>query len=375
MNIVKTSNKLCELQTICLRNNIAFVSYRLPFETSVNTLIQNGQPRAIGSLNNIEQSSGFLIAPFTHTQHQKSWLLEPDFSFVDDEISPEILEKFQQQVLPSILRGKKKFLSESTTRDEFEEQVEKAVQLMNEGVLNKVVLSKIRVVERNENFGAEELFQKLCESYPNAFVYMFQLPETGCWIGATPELLLRTDGGMAQTVSIAGTQIATDCPIELYQWSTKEMQEQGIVTDFVEQTLHNLGVKQFEKTGPVNIKAANLVHLKTAFEFKQSELKNRLGDFLNALHPTPSVGGLPKEESIDFILKNELHQREYYSGYLGLISPNQKNGIFVNLRCLQLFHNKFVLYSGAGITASSVARNEWMETENKMRTLLNVIES
>jgi isochorismate synthase len=50
-----------------------------------------------------------------------------------------------------------------------------------------------------------------------------------------------------------------------------------------------------------------------------------------------------------------------------------KTDIFVNLRCLQLFGNEFVLYSGAGITASSVAQSEWIETDNKMLTMLNAM--
>jgi isochorismate synthase len=204
---------------------------------------------------------------------------------------------------------------------------------------------------------------------------MIQLPEVGCWMGATPEPLLVIEDEQVKTVSLAGTQIATNKAIESYQWSSKEIEEQGIVTGFVENLLHSLNIQQFSKSGPENYQAANLIHLKTAFEFPQSELKNRFSGLLKALHPTPSVGGLPKAEAREFILANEKHDRSYYTGFLGPVNIENKTNIFVNLRCLQLFDNQFVLYSGAGITTSSVAENEWTETDNKMMTMMNVMNS
>ena len=98
-----------------------------------------------------------------------------------------------------------------------------------------------------------------------------------------------------------------------------------------------------------------------------------MGDFLKALHPTPSVGGLPKKEARDFILANEKHDRGYYTGFLGPINIDKKSHVFVNLRCLQLFESQFVLYSGACITASSIPKKECEEADNKMMTLMNVM--
>jgi len=169
--------------------------------------------------------------------------------------------------------------------------------------------------------------------------------------------------------------MATDAEIESYGWSEKEIEEQGIVTAFVEKTLQSLDIKNYNKMGPTNYQAANLIHLKTSFEFPQADLKNRLGDFLKALHPTPSVGGLPKIAAREFILANEKHDRSYYTGFLGPINIENKSHVFVNLRCLQLFEKQFVLYSGAGITASSVAEKEWEETDNKMMTMMNVMKT
>ena len=206
-------------------------------------------------------------------------------------------------------------------------------------------------------------------------VYLLNLPVVGCWMGATPEPLLVVENERVKTVSLAGTQVSTGAELEEYRWSEKEIEEQGIVTDFVEQTLKNLGVTDYLKQGPENYQAANLIHLKTAFEFSQKELGSQFSNFVSALHPTPSVGGLPKVDAREFILKHEQHDRSYYTGFLGPVNINKKTDLFVNLRCLQLFDKQFVLYSGAGITASSDPEKEWVETDNKMLTMMNVMKS
>jgi isochorismate synthase len=361
------------LQKICLKQNIPFASYRLPLASEIITLVQHHSvPEKIQSFRNIDQKTGFIIAPFDETTQQGTYFLKPDCIFFSNDINDIYLEKLaaNNRFLP-----KEKLLENLQTTEETEyiSNVEAAIEAMEAGEFHKVVLSKIRIEQLNNDFDAADFFLKLCHKYPHAFIYLLQLPGVGCWMGATPEPLLVIEDKRVKTVSLAGTQIATNEAIESYQWSSKEIEEQGIVTNFVENMLHSLDIKNINKTDPENYQAANLIHLKTTFEFPQTELKNRFSDLLKALHPTPSVGGLPKTEAREFILANEKHDRSYYTGFLGPMNIENKTNIFVNLRCLQLFDKQFVLYSGAGITTSSVAENEWTETDNKMMTMMNVI--
>ena len=368
--------QLSKLQQVCLKQNIPFASYRLPLETEVVTLVQHHSlPQKLDSLQYIDKKNGFVVSPFSETDNHGTYLIQPDCVFFSNNIEEIYLQKLanNNQFL-SIKKTSDKSLK-TTTSEDFISQVNAATKAMQQGIFHKVVLSKIRLESLNSDFEPADFFIKLCEKYPHAFVYMLQLPNVGCWLGATPEPLLTVEDNVVKTVSLAGTQLSTGSEIESYQWTTKEIEEQGIVTGFVEQTLRSLAIENYIKVGPTNYQAANLIHLKTAFEFQQNEFGNRLGNFLNALHPTPSVGGLPKAEAKDFILANEMHDRSYYTGFLGPININKKTDIFVNLRCLQLFDKQFVLYSGAGITASSVAENEWTETDNKMMTMMNVMKS
>jgi isochorismate synthase len=371
-----TYQQLSNLQKVCLKQNIPFVSYRLPLETEIITLVKHHSfPEKSDSLQDLDQKTGFIVSPFDETAEHGTFFLKPDCVFFSNEIEEIYIKKLSENNRFLSLEKLSENDLKTTTSEEFINNVNSAKIAMTDGKFHKVVLSKLRLENLPINFQPETFFLKLCSTYPHAFVYLIQIPGVGCWMGATPEPLLVIEDDHVKTVSLAGTQIATNEAIESYQWSSKEIEEQGIVTGFVENLLHSLNIQHIIKTGPENYQAANLIHLKTAFDFPQSELRNRFSDLLKALHPTPSVGGLPKAEAREFILANEKHDRSYYTGFLGPVNIENKTNIFVNLRCLQLFDKQFVLYSGAGITTSSVAENEWTETDNKMMTMMNVMNS
>lgn len=366
---------LCKLQTVCLRQNIPFASYRLPLNREIITVVQHhSMPERLKSLNDLHEKTGFVVSPFTESPAHETFFLQPDCVFFSNNIAEIYIDKLAANDR-FIEIEKNKNTTKTTTSEEFIGNVNKAVSAMKAAEFQKVVLSKLRVEQLPDDFQPEQFFLTLCRKYPHAFVYIMQLPEVGCWIGATPEPLLTIENGTVKTVSLAGTQVGTELETEDYHWSSKEIEEQGIVTNFIEQTLRSLHIADITRLGPENYRAANLIHLKTAFEFPQAHIQNRFSDLLKALHPTPSVGGLPKDEARNFILTNEQHDRGYYTGFFGPVNINEKSAVYVNLRCLQLFDNNFVLYSGAGITSSSVAEKECEETDNKMLTLMNVMKN
>jgi isochorismate synthase len=96
------------------------------------------------------------------------------------------------------------------------------------------------------------------------------------------------------------------------------------------------------------------------------------GELINALHPTPAVCGLPRERALKLIAQHETHNRNFYAGLIGKKSK-QELAVFVNLRCMQVTKNDFLLYIGGGITQQSIPENEWNETENKAKTLARVL--
>ena len=249
------------------------------------------------------------------------------------------------------------------------------IEIVNKGIkeivnnkFKKVVLSRKIVVPNNSS--PIEIFRKVLDSYPNAFCYFWYHPKIGIWIGATPELLFLKQNSTLVTVSLAGTKksTTTDKP----SWGKKEKEEQDLVTQHIVQQLS--GYVPDLSIGKVNsVRAGNLWHLKTKIWGTVGDLK--LKSIIQALHPTPAICGLPVSEAEAFIERNENYDREFYTGFLGELNiDNDKTShLFVNLRCMQIKDDSVFLYIGGGITGSSNAEQEWIETVHKSETMLNMI--
>lgn len=245
--------------------------------------------------------------------------------------------------------------------------VEKALDIINTNELKKVVVSRKEQV-RIENFDILVTFKKLLQTYQNAFVYVWFHPKVGLWFGATPETLLQLSGHKFKTMSLAGTQLYDKGATIV--WKNKELVEQQLVTDFIENQLSPIASNlQIDKTE--TIRAGNLLHLRTKVEGDLNK-NSSLQQLIRALHPTPAVCGLPRETAKKFINTNESYIRTFYTGFLGEISK-KKSELYVNLRCMSVADNNASIYVGGGITEESTPKKEWEETVSKSKTMKKVL--
>ncbi len=144
--------------------------------------------------------------------------------------------------------------------------------------------------------------------------------------------------------------------------------------DYIEEVPFNTGITEYGKTGPVTVKAGNVVHLKTQYNLSKEQTENKVGELIAGLHPTPAVCGLPRNKSYELIRKVEKHERGFYSGFIGPWNLSGDSQLFVNLRCAEIYSDKLSLYVGGGLTAESKPEDEWQETVKKSQTLLSVVE-
>ena len=257
------------------------------------------------------------------------------------------------------------FTSAANQKEAFETLVSKGIASIQNGVFDKVVLSRKIVLK--EQISVVATFQNLIATYPTAFRYLFFHPKIGLWMGATPERLVKINQNQFETVALAGTQLFSESII----WNTKEIDEQQFVTDFIISEIASK-VKNLIVSEPKTIKAGNLAHLKSIITGQLAVGFSAL-DLITSLHPTPAVCGLPKEKALDFIQKNEAFDRTYYSGFLGEYNSNNQTDLFVNLRCLEVVNDAVNIYVGCGITKDSNPEMEFLETENKSMTMRNII--
>ncbi len=355
---------LQQLHQLCKRKNIAVVSYQLPGTSEVLSLIQTTPSSP--PLATIIDQQGFYITTFDNSQ---SYFIQPDVIVENGMLSQQ-----HQQLLEALpdVDSTPTTLPYIATEAAHIDAVKKAITAIEQGTINKVIVSRAHAVDRPADFSATKLFNQLCEQYHHAFVYLIQLPNEAPWMGASPETLASIHNNAIHTVALAGTQARGNTPIDAIEWQAKEQHEQAVVAEYIEALLQQHGATNYQQQGPYTSAAANVVHLKTDYHIPTDQVKSA-GNFIQALHPTPAVCGLPKTDAMEFIAHHEAHNRKFYAGFLGPVNLPHTH-FFVNLRCMSIHQQQLALYVGGGITRNSNPQKEWDETMLKAHTLLSVIE-
>ena len=262
---------------------------------------------------------------------------------------------------------------QSTSQDEYENAVEEAINAFENREFKKLVLSRKLEIPFTDK-SIQKFVARIIELYPLAHLCFFKIPGQGFWVSATPEILVekKENEPIIKTMALAGTMPFEGQELKWQGWTGKEIEEQALVSRFIKEKLIESGHTEFEEIGPFTIQAGNLLHLRTDYRVR-SIFKNSFLLLAVALHPTSAVCGSPRNESLVWIASHESFKREFFSGFAGIIGPNFGK-LVVLLRAGKLQNGKFTLYSGAGLTPSSDSKSEWLETGEKMQTLLKALE-
>jgi isochorismate synthase len=351
-----------------------FVLFSKPEKRSIKAYIQTSTDTNI--INDYSES-GFVFAPFD--SEKDSYYIPLETSTVLEVEQTEFELATETSLIDSI--------DSTYNHSNF---VSKAIKEINLSPLEKVVLS--RVFKFNlQGSNPLETFKKLAQNYPSAFTYCWFHPETGYWLGASPESLLKLDGKSLSTMALAGTQIFKSS--EEVEWDSKNIEEHAFVTDYLLEVLSDY-LDSIKISEPQTFKAGELLHLQTLITGRLKPTHQSLKQLLQSMHPTPAVCGSPREVALEFINSNEPYDREFYAGFFGELNiptestfRNSKRNIenrayqtvqksthlAVNLRCMQLKNTLAILYSGGGITKDSDPLTECLETENKIQTIKKVL--
>ena len=352
---------LVKLQKFLIENGVPFASYRLPGDTNPVTLISNGSFKRSPSIHEtIEDDKVFLMAPFYPEGEIVSFV--PEFELLGHRFELFTIEANRGKPnLPD-------YKGVSIDTESYQKKIAHVIEQIKEERADKVVISRGIETNRLKPDETPDLFNLLCKLQPQSYVYLAFFPGAGLWAGATPELLIRAKAGKIHTVALAGTKKADSAE----NWTEKEIDEQAWVSKHVLECLTNSGCRDIQVDKTRTITAGNAAHLMTPFSAHAPH--NIIPALAETLHPTPAICGWPRDVARQKIRETENYNREYYSGYLGTLDKQGNAALYVNLRCLQVFSNKTVIYAGGGITAGSDPLAEWEETELKSRNMLSAIE-
>ena len=356
MNFSSTySQALDKITKNCFKSKKAFVLYKKAADNTLSLIISDTYKKCT-----IEQviDNSFVFMPFN--KDEMGYALDASQVLINEKIIA-LASLYTDVESPAFTSSQEQ---DQLDEDAFINYVDRIKKAIKNETFNKLVASRISSKRFKGNMVSAYL--NLCNLYNHSFNYLVYIPNEQCWIGATPETLLKINNQELTTISLAGTQIKNEQNI--YSWGAKERKEQEIVTQFIKESLETLAVTNAQISEPYTIAAGNLVHLRTDLKYIFSEQVHPK-EIIQLLHPTPAVCGMPKAVCERYILRNESHERAFYTGYLGLYTNKNDIELYVNLRCASIDNNFIHFYIGCGITIDSIAENEWIETENKLATL------
>ena len=257
------------------------------------------------------------------------------------------------------------------TGPEWAERVAAASERIRTGALAKVVLARSVVATTENPVDLRWLALRLADAYPDCWTYL-----VGPLVGATPELLVRLRGGLAQSRVLAGTVARSDDAAEdeaLAAWllaSPKDRDEHAYAVQSVAERLEPLG--ELQVSGPSLLTLPNVRHLATDLSVAVSGLS--VLDLAAALHPSAAVCGTPRDAALAVIAELEGMDRGVYAGGVGWVDASGDGVIGVALRCgVRTGERELVAYAGGGIMADSVPAAELAETEAKLRPVLGAL--
>lgn len=250
------------------------------------------------------------------------------------------------------------------------EAVEDALHHISSGGLEKVVLARKSSVFFNGKLSPVSLLWHLRQHTRQRFHFCFQPVHGHAFVGASPERLYRRDGRSIMTEAIAGTRPVGKTEEEQQALAdellgnVKELREHQYVVDSIRSVLSGLTSELTSDLEPELLVLNASQHLATRFKGRLRE-NARDGDLLKALHPTPAVGGFPREAALDMIGQLEHFHRGWYAAPVGWITRDAAQ-FAVGIRSALVDGMGMYLFSGAGIVEGSDPAAEWDEIENKI---------
>lgn len=266
----------------------------------------------------------------------------------------------------------------TTPREEWTRQIRAATDRIAAGELRKVVLAQALEVDLETEIEIPDVLERLRRTYPECYRFLIEPTEAASFFGAPPERLVSLSGRRVETEALAGSVARGETPEEDHELMTslleseKIQHEQGVVVDTIREQLEPLGdVTVAEQTIR---KLATIQHLRTPIRAELTDEEHVLS-IVEALHPTPAVGGLPPEKAWETIRETETFERGWYAAPVGWFDADGDGEFAVAIRSGVASDEAVTLFAGNGIVADSDPDEEWKEVQLKYRPILDALDA
>ena len=328
----------------------------------------------------------FILPHFQLTRLRGESWLTINAQIPTDENPNELIAELQDSLRQKIAAlGQSRALAIGETRlrsihypmsqSDWQRMIEAATTRIRSGELHKVVLSRAAELRFDAPVKLLPALRRLAADYPDCYRFLFEPRPRYAFYGASPELLSRVRGRHVATMALAGSikrgkPAAEDARLgRALLDSAKDSHEQRIVVERLRQRLDPL-------TESLHIGRRQLLRLKTIQHIHtpiDGVLNSGLGvlPVARALHPTPALGGAPRDKAMALIRDLEPIPRGWYGAPVGWVDAALDGQFAVAIRCAVAQESRAWIYAGAGIVEASEHESEWEETTLKFRAMLD----
>jgi menaquinone-specific isochorismate synthase len=272
-------------------------------------------------------------------------------------------------------------LEASPTSEGYEAMVARVVATLREprASVAKVVLSRQISASLHNPLPLAPVLRRLRALEPNCTIFLAPLPD-GTFFGASPELLVARHGRRVFCHPLAGTvprgdtaRRDADAQGRLFT-SGKDRAEHRFVVDGISESLSPFCTEMSVPAEPALVPFRAVAHLGTRID-GALRADTPVLTLLEAVHPTPAVGGSPRPEALHTIAAAEPVPRGYWAGPVGWVDARGDGEWFIGIRsaCLDDDGTTLTLHAGAGVVADSDPAAEAAEVDVKLASVLESI--
>lgn len=254
--------------------------------------------------------------------------------------------------------------------------VARALTALRARGIAKVVLARRATGRCDRVIDAAWLADSLERQEPTCTIYAVALGAAR-FVGASPELIVATVAGAVSAHPLAGTVAlhgdADDAArIDWLEHSSKNREEHAAVVDDIAARLAPLCDTVVAAPSPSIVALSTVAHLGTWIDAKLAEGAGAASSVrvLQALHPTPAVGGTPRDAALALITELEGHPRGAYAGAVGYVDAEGASSWTLGIRGVLVEAATLVAWAGAGIVPGSEPLDEAAETAAKLESVL-----
>ena len=305
--------------------------------------------RALDALRDSGNEMGF--ASFTFDPSAKGSVV----------IVPDSISESPQPLNIHTALADKNPIVHSDGKDAWQEGLDKALDAIGRGAIDKVVLTRQVAVKLDAEPSVNAIASELLASQPGCYVFAVD-----GLVGASPELLVSHRDGQIASLVLAGTAPNAES-LDSAKMDLEHVLAARSVQDGISQFVTALATP----TRTV-LEFGEIKHLATKFEGRATN-GSTVFDVLGVLHPSASVAGTPRAAALDLIREIEPTPRGRYAGPVGWFNSDGEGEFAIALRCGLVEKNLVTLYSGGGLVDGSDAASEFAETDLKLRPMLQAL--